>query len=95
MTAVTYGDLPVSLSVSRLAVYIDHVNRLQSENERLTLSKRRIEEKKTTEITTLKSTFQKEIEALRTLADEEAKLRATAQAEADNLQKQIERANGV
>jgi hypothetical protein len=78
-----------------LATYIEHVNRLQAENERLTLSKRRIEESKTTEIQTIKTSYDQEIGALRRLADEEAKLRATAQAEADTLQKRLDRANEV
>lgn len=67
------------------------MNRLQSENHRLRETLRRVEEKKTVETTTVKHNFQKQSDSLRAAISEEAKLRATAQADAKNLRTNIER----
>ncbi|OQR74979.1 ATP-dependent RNA helicase DRS1-like [Tropilaelaps mercedesae] len=76
---------------NRLARYIDNMNRLQNENQRLQHTVRRVEEQKMSEITSVKGDFQREIQALRALVDEEGKHKALAQAEADNCAKQKER----
>lgn len=67
------------------------MNQLQTENARLQHSVRRVEEQKLTEITSVKGDFQREIQALRALVDEEGKHKALAQAEADNSAKQRDR----
>lgn len=77
--------------LNRLARYIESMSRLQNENQRLQHSIRRVEEQKLTEVSSVKGDFQREIQALRALVDEEAKHKVTAQAEADNATKQRDR----
>ncbi|XP_028968739.1 lamin-B1 [Galendromus occidentalis] len=76
---------------SRLASYIHRVNELQHENQHLHETLRRVEKKTTIETTSVKNSFHKQVETLRGVISDEAKLRATAEAEVKALQKSIER----
>lgn len=75
----------------RLAAYIDRVRQLEAENNRLNVQIQTTQETVSREVTTVKSSYEKELADTRTLLDETAKEKARLQLDASRLRTDIDK----
>lgn len=74
----------------RLAAYIDRVRQLEAENNRLNLQIHTTTETVTREVSSVKSSYEKELSDTRSLLDETAKEKARIQLDAGRLRAELE-----